>query len=57
MLRKFRNIRSDMYDVHFWQEDAPLANWGLCLSTTKHNGKSGTADNQTATWGNVEEQD
>ena len=27
----------------FWQEDAPfpLANGALCLSTPKHNGKSG----------------
>ena len=57
IVKILRYIRSDMYDVHFWQEDAPLANWGLCLSTTKHNGKSGTADNQTATRGNVEEQD
>ena len=29
----------------FWQEDeAPLANEALCLSTPKHNGKSGTGD-------------
>ena len=35
-------LRSDMYDVHFWQEDGPLANGALCLSTHKHNGKSGT---------------
>jgi hypothetical protein len=26
-----------------WQEDAPLANGALCLSTPKDNGKSGTA--------------
>jgi outer membrane biogenesis lipoprotein LolB len=27
----------------FWQEDeAPLGNEALCLSTPKHNGKSGT---------------
>jgi hypothetical protein len=26
------------------QEDGPLANGTLCLSTPKHNGKSGTAD-------------
>jgi hypothetical protein len=25
-----------------WQEDAPLAKGTLCLSTPKHNGKSGT---------------
>ena len=29
-----------------WQEDPPpLANGALCLSTPKHNGKSGTDDN------------
>jgi hypothetical protein len=28
---------------NFWQEDeVPLANEALCLSTPKHNGKSGT---------------
>ena len=26
----------------FWQEDGPLANEALRLSTPKHNGKSGT---------------
>ena len=32
-----------MYTAFFWQEDAPpLANGALCLSTPKHNGKSGT---------------
>jgi hypothetical protein len=37
-----RYIRSDMYTAFFWQEDAPLVNEALCLSTPKHNGKSGT---------------
>jgi hypothetical protein len=31
-----------MYDVHFWQENGPLANGVMCLSTPKHKGKSGT---------------
>jgi len=44
IVKILRYIRSDMYDVHFWQEDGPpLANGALCLSTPKHNGKSGTA--------------
>ncbi len=32
-----------MYTAFFWQEDVPLLAIGtLCLSTPKHNGKSGT---------------
>jgi len=27
-----------------WQEDGPLTNGALCLSTPKYNGKSGTGD-------------
>jgi len=26
----------------FWQDDGPLANGALCLSTPRHNGKFGT---------------
>ena len=40
-----RYIRSDMYTAFFWQEDGPscpTGGVGLCLSTRKHNGKSGT---------------
>ena len=38
-----RYSRSDMYTASATQEDAPpLANGALCLSTPKHNGKSGT---------------
>jgi hypothetical protein len=40
---------------NFWQEDdappgqrGPLANEALCLSTPKHNGKSGTVDDSTS---------
>jgi len=49
-----RYIRSDKFKIaphkqtsiikHFFRlEDASLANGALCLSTPKHNGKSGTA--------------
>jgi hypothetical protein len=30
----------------FGRKMGPLGNWALCLSTTNHNGKSGTADIQ-----------
>ena len=44
IVKILRYIRSDMHTAvfGFWQEDAPpLANRALCLSTHKHNGKSG----------------
>jgi hypothetical protein len=32
--------------IFFGRKMGPLGNWALCLSTTNHNGKSGTADIQ-----------
>ena len=36
--------QNSIVEKNIWQEDAPspLANGALCLSTPKHNGKSGT---------------
>ena len=42
---KLHHISKNPPQNFFWQEDeAPLANEALCLSTPKHNGKSGTGD-------------
>jgi len=39
-------IRSDMQQKNFGRKLGPLANGALCLSTSKHNGKSGTAEGE-----------
>jgi hypothetical protein len=39
---KQKSITSIFFFAGRWA--APLANWALCLSTPKHNGKSGTAN-------------
>jgi hypothetical protein len=46
IVKILRYIRSDMYTAsatNSRQEDGPLANGALMLSTHKHSGKSGTA--------------
>jgi hypothetical protein len=45
IVKVFRFIRSDMYTAFFGRKMPPLllAIGALCLSTPKHNGKSGTA--------------
>jgi hypothetical protein len=41
---KIAHKQKSIIIIFFWQEDeAPLVNEALCLSTPKHNGKSSTA--------------
>ena len=46
---KLYHIKAKIHrNYFFWQEDeVPLANEALCLSTPKHNGKSGTVSTRT----------